>query len=153
MKRPISIVRHEYDESGQSAVDQLSEILHTHNPATTLSFDSEQKCLHITGLPDMDDSECVRILSQFQSDTWILVFEEKTAQGIIIIKLVRRLSERDLDRIQRAFARSEHDSRSERDRQIEHESARSGHNFRSALDNRRSLNALRAKMQQIRNRQ
>lgn len=144
MKRPVPI------ESVQSTVDRLSEILYDRNPAMSSLYYSEQECLHITGFPDMDDSECVGILRQVQSHACDLLFKEKTDQGIIIIELVPRLSERDRDQIERVFARSERDSRSERDRQIEHESARSGHNFRSALANQRSSNARQAQIQRIR---
>lgn len=153
MKRPVSIRTHDYGESGQSTIDKLWETLHNRNPATTLSFDSEQKCIHVTGLPDMDDSECVRILSQLQSDVLNLVFKEKTAQGILIIKLVPRSSESYIDQIERVFARSEREFQRERNREKEHQLARSEHNLRSGLENGRTLNALRAKLQQIRDRQ
>lgn len=86
MKRPAPIVRHICGEYCQSAVDRLSDKLHTRNPATSLSFDPKQKCLHLTGFPDMDNSECVQILSEV-SGAWNLLFQEKTAQGVIIIKL------------------------------------------------------------------
>lgn len=144
MKRPVPI------ESGQPEIDRLSEILYDRNSAMSLFYDSEQKCLHITGFPDMDYSECVGILYHVQSNARNLLFKEKTAQGIIIIQLVPRLSERDFDQIERVFARNECDSESERDLQIEYELARSERNFRSAFANQRSSNALRAQLQRIR---
>jgi hypothetical protein len=150
MRRPVSIRTHDYGEFGQSTIDQLWETFHNHNPATTLSFDSEQKCIHVTGFPDMNDSKCVRILSPLQSDVLNLVLKEKTAQGILIIKLVPRSSEHYIDQIERVFARSEHDFQRDRDRQNKHELARNEQNFRSALDKGRTLDALRAQMQRIR---
>lgn len=138
MKRPVPI------ESVQSTVDRLSEILYDRNPAMSSLYYSEQKCLHITGFPDMDSSECVGILRQAKSNACDLLFKEKTDQGIIIIELVPRLSERDRDQIERVFAGSE------RDHQIEHELARSEHGFRSALANQRSSEALQAQIRRIR---
>lgn len=69
-------------------IDQLSEIVHTQNPASSLSFVPEQRCFYITGFPDMHYPECVEILSQVKSHDWSLTFEEKTAQGIIIFQLI-----------------------------------------------------------------
>jgi hypothetical protein len=96
MKRPTPIVRHVYGRSGQLMVDQLSEILYTRNPAMSLVFAPEQRCLHITGFPEMCQSECIGILSEVKSPHWDLTFKGKTAQGIIIIQFIPPPNDHDL---------------------------------------------------------
>jgi hypothetical protein len=86
--KTFSIIAELYGEVGQSMVDRLLEILRTRNPAVSLLFVPEQKCFHIIGFPDMQDSECVEMLSQVKSDAFYLEFMGKTTQGIIISQLV-----------------------------------------------------------------
>lgn len=88
MREPAPTVRQLYGEMGQSVVDRLAEILCDHNPASSLSFFPEQRCFHISGFPDMYPSECLEIFSQVKSTSYDLKFQRKSAEGIIIFRLM-----------------------------------------------------------------
>lgn len=115
-----------YGEAGQSTLDQLSDILYARNQPFSLLFNSEQRCFHIIGLSDMQDSECVETLSQVQSDAFHLMFMGKPTQGSIIFQFVPILSEREHTQME-----SERDQIQLRLDQSQHEYVQRQRDFRS----------------------
>ena len=120
------MVRHIYGDAGQSIIDGL----YARNPARSLLFDPEQQCFRMTGFSDVEQSECVEMLFQVQSDAFALKFKKKTSQGIMIFQLIPVLSERDLVQTGHDFVRNQRDR------------------LQSRLYSR-SLNAVRTRWQQI----